>query len=706
MTAPLRCARIEDSIDALIDRVGKNIVMAMPLGIGKPNAWINALYRRAKADPTLKLKIFTALSLDRPRGKSALEQRFLGPFVERVFGNYPDMDYSIDVKRNALPPNVEICEFFLKTGEYLGNANAQSNYVYSNYTHAVRDALAQGVNVFAQAIAVEDTPDGPRYSMSCNTDLTIDALEQANRDGVQHMHLIGVVNRELPFMPNDALLPEEDISILVDDPASTHTIFAPPNMKVDDQDYGIALYSSSTVKDGGTLQIGIGSLGDGIAHALILRDRDNGTYRAMLKALGGPLHAGHNYQEAFTEGLYGCSEMFVNGFMELIDAGIIRREVFDNVALQTLLNAGKVGLIPDEAMLEALLEARAIGSPLSRADFDFLHHFGILHADVRLEDGALLRGAERLPATPADPAVRKEIAARMLGERLTHGRLMHGGFFIGPTHFYDRLRTMPRELLAKINMTRISFINQVMGQEQLAATHRRDARFINTTMMVTLLGAAVSDGLDTGNLVSGVGGQYNFVAMGHTLPGALSILMLRSWRIGKDGKPTSNIVWNYGHVTIPRHLRDVYITEYGIADVRGQSDADVIKRLLAITDSRFQDELLARAKANGKIAQDYQIPPEQRQNLPEVLSQRLAEFHQRGLLPDFPFGTDLDATELTLAKALMKLKAQQKSPLSLVGSLIRGLSATPKPELLARMGLDQPKDLKEKLMRALVAGNL
>lgn len=705
MTAPLRCARIEDSIDALIDRVGKHIVMAMPLGIGKPNAWINALYRRAKSDPTLKLKIFTALSLDRPRGKSALEQRFLGPFVERVFGNYPDMDYSVDVKRGALPPNVEICEFFLKTGEYLGNANAQSNYVYSNYTHAVRDALAQGVNVFAQAIAAEDTLDGPRYSMSCNTDLTIDALEQANRDGLR-MHLVGVVNRELPFMPNDAILPEDDISILVDDPASTHTIFAPPNMKVDDQDYGIALYSSTTVKDGGTLQIGIGSLGDGIAHALILRDRDNATYRAMLKALGGPLHAGHNYQEPFKEGLYGCSEMFVNGFMELIDAGVIRREVFDNVALQTLLNDGKVGLIPDEPMLAALLEARAIGSPLSQADYSFMRHFGILHADVAFEDGALVRGAERIPATPADPAVRKAIATTMLGERLTHGRLMHGGFFIGPTHFYQRLRTMPRELLAKINMTRISFINQVMGQEQLAATHRRDARFINTTMMVTLLGAAVSDGLDTGNLVSGVGGQYNFVAMGHTLPGALSILMLRSWRIGKDGKPTSNIVWNYGHVTIPRHLRDVYITEYGIADVRGQSDADVIKRLLAITDSRFQDELLARAKANGKIAQNYQIPPEQRQNLPEVLSQRLAEFRQRGLLPDFPFGTDLDATELALAKALMKLKAQQKTPLALVGSLIRGLSANPRPELLARMGLDQPKDLKEKLMRALVAGNL
>jgi hypothetical protein len=30
-------------------------------------------------------------------------------------------------------------------------------------------------------------------------------------------------------------------------------------------------------------------------------------------------------------------------------------------------------------------------------------------------------------------------------------------------------------------------------------------------------------------------------------------------------------------------------------------------------------------------------------------------------LPDFPFGTDLDETELAIAKGLMKLKAQQKS---------------------------------------------
>jgi hypothetical protein len=42
-------------------------------------------------------------------------------------------------------------------------------------------------------------------------------------------------------------------------------------------------------------------------------------------------------------------------------------------------------------------------------------------------------------------------------------------------------------------------------------------------------------------------------------------------------------------------------------------------------------------------------------------SQRLAKFRAKGVLPDFPFGTDLDETELAIAKGLMKLKAQQKS---------------------------------------------
>ena len=46
-------------------------------------------------------------------------------------------------------------------------------------------------------------------------------------------------------------------------------------------------------------------------------------------------------------------------------------------------------------------------------------------------------------------------------------------------------------------------------------------------MMATALGDAVSDGLEDGRIVSGVGGQYNFVAMAHALDDARSVLMFR-----------------------------------------------------------------------------------------------------------------------------------------------------------------------------------
>ena len=119
-------------------------------------------------------------------------------------------------------------------------------------------------------------------------------------------------------------------------------------------------------------------------------------------------------------------------------------------------------------------------------------------------------------------------------------------------------------------MASVMFVNHLFGNQELATAQRRDARFLNTTMMVTLSGGACSDGLEDGRVVSGVGGQYNFVAMAHELPGARSILMLRSTR-SKGGKTTSNIVANYGHITIPRHLRDIVITEYGIAELQGKS---------------------------------------------------------------------------------------------------------------------------------------
>ena len=91
------------------------------------------------------------------------------------------------------------------------------------------------------------------------------------------------------------------------------------------------------------------------------------------------------------------------------------------------------------------------------------------------------------------------------------------------------------------------------------------------------------------------------------LQGARSILALEATRQA-GAKTQSNIRSSYGHQTIPRHLRDVFVTEYGVADVRGKSDADVIAAMLAMTDSRFQAELARAAKDAGKLPKNFEIP--------------------------------------------------------------------------------------------------
>jgi hypothetical protein len=313
----------------------------------------------------------------------------------------------------------------------------------------------------------------------------------------------------------------------------------------------------------------------------------------------------------------------------------------------------------------------------------------------------------RYAASLTDPAALAQIASHLLGKRLLGGICLHGGFFLGPEDFYQRLRSMPPAELARIEMHRIDFINQLYGHGELARAQRRRARFMNTAMMVTLLGAAVSDGLDSGQVVSGVGGQYNFVAMAHALPDARSVIMLRATR-ESHGQTQSNILWNYGHTTIPRHLRDVVITEYGVADLRGQSDSEVVKRLICIADSRFQQELIDTAQQQGKLEAGYTVPSVFSHNLPEVLEAKLAPWEQAGLLPDFPFGTDFTPDELAMVRVLRRLKHASESPVELAASAIRGWFGDKEvPEgWLERLGLKEAHDLKSLMLRRLFIGNL
>lgn len=99
----------------------------------------------------------------------------------------------------------------------------------------------------------------------------------------------------------------------------------------------------------------------------------------------------------------------------------------------------------------------------------------------------------------------------------------------------------------------------------------------------------------------------------------------------------SSIVFNYGHITIPRHLRDIVITEYGIAGLRGKTDSEVAAALIEVADSRFQEMLIRKAKQAGKLCKDYKVPGQFRNNFPEIIQAHMARFRSEGLFPSLPF---------------------------------------------------------------------
>jgi hypothetical protein len=149
----------------------------------------------------------------------------------------------------------------------------------------------------------------------------------------------------------------------------------------------------------------------------------------------------------------------------------------------------------------------------------------------------------------------------------------------------------------------------------------------------------------------------------------------------------------------------MYVTEYGVADLRGRSDEDCILAMLSICDARFQDDLCNRAKAAGKLRADFVIPPAWRRNEPARLEEALRPLRARGLFPLFPFGSDFDEQELLLLPALKKLQQVTASKAKLAAFLLvallgKALGGAQAP--LERLGLGQPRGINEWLLQKLV----
>src|SRR5918999_5196360 len=108
---PVTFRDVESCVETTIQRVGRRIRLGTPLGLGKANHLVNEFFRRAQEDPRLELRIFTALTLARPRGRNELERRFVEPLAERLFGGYPELAYVEPLRNGELPENIRVTEF-------------------------------------------------------------------------------------------------------------------------------------------------------------------------------------------------------------------------------------------------------------------------------------------------------------------------------------------------------------------------------------------------------------------------------------------------------------------------------------------------------------------------------------------------------------------------------------------------------------------
>jgi len=311
----------------IIRDVGTTLVVGLPLGLGKANHVINALYARAAADRSINLTFFSALTLEKPKPASLIEKRFIGPVIDRLFGGYPDLTYAGALHAGALPPNIQVIEFFFLAGRWLHSPYAQQHYISANYTHASSYLLSRGLNVVTQLVAKRVVDGVARYSLSCNTDTTLDIL-RARHEGRASFKLIGQVNSELPFMPGLGDLPGDEFSAVLDSAETDFPLFAPPAEPISDTKYAIGLHAAGLVPDGGTLQIGIGQVGDALAQGLVVRHRDNSQFHAILQRLVPGIEQRAGLQTGpFEKGLYGVSEMLFEAFLGLIEAGILKRDV-------------------------------------------------------------------------------------------------------------------------------------------------------------------------------------------------------------------------------------------------------------------------------------------------------------------------------------------------------------------------------------------
>src|SRR5690606_36021770 len=140
------------------------------------------------------------------------------------------------------------------------------------------------------------------------------------------------------------------------------------------------------------------------------------------------------------------------------------------------------------------------------------------------------------------------------------------------------------------------------------------------------------------------------------------------------------------------------------ADLRGKADEDCVIAMAAIADAGAAPALLAEAVRSRKLRTDFRMPEAWSRNNAAQVRAALAPFRADGTLPDYPLGSDFDAVEQRLVRALAWLKrhtGSRRAKLATVwvAVLQRGGDDG---EALARMDLSRPRGAGERLQARLL----
>ncbi len=111
---------------------------------------------------------------------------------------------------------------------------------------------------------------------------------------------------------------------------------------------------------------------------------------------------------------------------------------------------------------------------------------------------------------------------------------------------------------------------------------------INSALEVDLTGQVNAEQSGSAYM-GGTGGQLDFVRAGVRSPGGHSLIALAS--TAKGGTLSKIVSTLNGPVTTPRTEVDIIVTEYGAAELRGQSLAERTRRLVAIAHPDFREDL-------------------------------------------------------------------------------------------------------------------